>query len=134
MSQSAFTDLVVANRGSQALTTIFIDTILTAFPRRWGRNKPDPSAVHRAIRDHLSTVDSSQITSIYDLALIIIDECSKVFFDRTKPDLRPEVVDMFSSAISSIVSCFDPTAYLPTWPTFPMLTISDAVRKKVGSL
>ncbi|KAK4185628.1 hypothetical protein QBC35DRAFT_503201 [Podospora australis] len=78
------------------------NTILTAFPRRWGRNKPDPSAIHRAIRDHLGTIDSSQITSIYDLAVIIIDECSKVFFDRTKVDQRPESVDMFGSAISNI--------------------------------
>ncbi|KAK4238609.1 hypothetical protein C8A03DRAFT_43673 [Achaetomium macrosporum] len=78
------------------------NTILTAFPRRWARNKPDPSAVHRAIRDHLGSVDNSQIRSIYDLALIIVDECSKVFFDRTKPDLRPEVVDMFGSAISNV--------------------------------
>ncbi|KAK3386163.1 hypothetical protein B0H63DRAFT_560601 [Podospora didyma] len=77
------------------------NTIISAFPRRWGRNKPDPSAVHRAIRDHLATIDHSQVTSIYDLALIIIDECSKVFFDRTKPDLRPEVVDIFGSAISN---------------------------------
>lgn len=79
------------------------DTIITAFPRRWGRNKPDPSAVHRAIRDYMASVDERQINSIYDLALIIIDECSKVIFDRTKPDLRPEVVDIFGSAISKIV-------------------------------
>ena len=59
--------------------------------------------MHRAIRDYLGAMDSSQITSVYDLALIIVDECSKVFFDRTKPDLRPEVVDMFGSAISNIV-------------------------------
>ncbi|KAK4445615.1 hypothetical protein QBC34DRAFT_413143 [Podospora aff. communis PSN243] len=78
------------------------NTIISAFPRRWGRNKPDPSAVHRAIRDNLATIDKSHINSIYDLALIIIDECSKVFFDRTKPDLRPEVVDIFGSAISNI--------------------------------
>ncbi|KAL2174042.1 uncharacterized protein P884DRAFT_280440 [Thermothelomyces heterothallicus CBS 202.75] len=78
------------------------NTILTAFPRRWGRNNPDPSAVHRAIRDRLGAADTKQITSIYELALVIIDECSKVFFDRTKPDLRPEVVDMFGSAISNI--------------------------------
>lgn len=86
----------------QVILTITTDTILTAFPRRWGRNNPDPSAVHRAIRDHLGAIDSKQITSIYDLVLIIIDECSKVFFDRTKPDLRPEVMDMFGSAISNI--------------------------------
>jgi len=78
------------------------NTIISAFPRRWGRNKPDPSAVHRAIRDNLATIDKSHINSIYDLALIIIDECSKVFFDRTKPDLRPEVVDIFGQAISNI--------------------------------
>ena len=85
------------------------DTIISAFPRRWGRNKPDPSAVHRAIRDHLGAIDKSRINSIYDLALIIIDECSKVFFDRTKPDLRPEVVDIYSSAISKIVIPIPPS-------------------------
>ncbi|EAA30255.2 hypothetical protein GE21DRAFT_9902 [Neurospora crassa] len=78
------------------------NTIITAFPRRWGRNKPDPSAVHRAVRDYMASVDKGQINSIYDLALIIVDECSKVIFDRTKPDLRPEVVDIFGSAISKI--------------------------------
>jgi len=81
-----------------------IDTIISSFPRRWGRNKPDSSATHRGIRDHLGNMDGSKINSIYDIALIIIDECSKVFFDRTKPpDQRPEVVDIFGSAISNIV-------------------------------
>lgn len=51
----------------------------------------------------MASVDERQINSIYDLALVIIDECSKVIFDRTKPDLRPEVVDIFGSAISKIV-------------------------------
>src|SRR4051812_12189624 len=78
------------DQDSEILANCHTDTILTAFPRRWGRNNPDPSAVHRAVRDHLAAVDTRQITSIYELALIIIDECSKVFFDRTKPDLRPE--------------------------------------------
>ncbi|RDA89807.1 hypothetical protein CP533_0874 [Ophiocordyceps camponoti-saundersi (nom. inval.)] len=79
------------------------NTILTSFPRRWGRNKPDPSAVHRAIRHHIGTLDENEPTTIYDLALIIIDECSKIFFDRTKaPDLRPEVVTIFGSAISEL--------------------------------
>ncbi|KAG9235378.1 hypothetical protein BJ875DRAFT_374401 [Amylocarpus encephaloides] len=79
------------------------NTIVTSFPRRWGRNKPDPSAVHRAIRDHFGRLDRTQKRSIYDLALVIIDECSRVFFDRTKPlDQRPEVVAIFGSAISDI--------------------------------
>ena len=84
------------------------DTVISSFPRRWGRNKPDPSAVHRGIRDRLGDLGNDQINSVYDMAFIIIDECSKVFFDRTTPlDQRPEVVDLFSSAISNIVRlCF----------------------------
>ncbi|KFA78383.1 hypothetical protein S40288_10970 [Stachybotrys chartarum IBT 40288] len=79
------------------------NTVVSCFPRRWGRNKPDPSAVHRGIRDRLGALGKDQIHSAFDMAFIIIDECSKVFFDRTKPsDHRPDVVDLFSSAISKI--------------------------------
>lgn len=53
-------------------------------------------------------LDKHGAWSVYDLALIIIDECSKVFFDRTAPlDQRPEVVALFSSAISDVVSAPD---------------------------
>lgn len=79
------------------------NTVISAFPRRWGRNKPDPSAVHRSIRDRMGALDPDEIQSVYDLALIVIDECSRVFFDPSKLlDQRPEVVDLFSSAISKI--------------------------------
>ncbi|KAH7390185.1 hypothetical protein BKA64DRAFT_116535 [Cadophora sp. MPI-SDFR-AT-0126] len=79
------------------------NTILTSFPRRWGRNKPDPSGVHKSLRDRLQHLPEGQIQSIYDLALIIIDQCSRVFFDRTKPlDQRPEVMDLFASAIGNV--------------------------------
>lgn len=82
-------------------------TIITAFPRRWGRNKPDPSGVHKAIRDRLEDLQDGDIRSIYDLASIIIDQSSQVFFDRTKPiDERPEVLDIFANAIANVVrSC-----------------------------
>jgi hypothetical protein len=37
-------------------------------------------------------------------ALLIIDQCSKVFFDRTQPtDDRPEVMDLFAQAIGAVV-------------------------------
>ncbi|KAK8102512.1 hypothetical protein PG984_015658 [Apiospora sp. TS-2023a] len=40
---------------------------------------------------------------ILDDTLIIIDQCSRVFFDRTKPlDQRPEVMDIFASAIAHV--------------------------------
>jgi hypothetical protein len=61
------------------------NTIITSFPRRWGRNKPDPSGVHKSLRERLESTPEEEIQSVYDLALIIIDQCSRVFFDRTKP-------------------------------------------------
>jgi hypothetical protein len=37
--------------------------------------------------------------------MIIMDQCSTVFFDRTKPvDERPELLDIFSNALSHVVS------------------------------
>ncbi len=45
-----------------------------------------------------------EIRSVFDLALIIVDECSRVFFDRTKAiDRQPNLVDIFSDVISGMV-------------------------------
>jgi len=59
-------------------------TIITSFPRRYGFNKHDFSGVHRSIRERLQSARKNQIRSVYDLALIILDECSNTFFDRIK--------------------------------------------------
>lgn len=81
-----------------------VDTIITSFPRRSGRNKPDWSGVHKAIRSHLSHLREGEVQSVYDLALLIVNQCSSVFFDRSKPvDERPEVLDIFSNALSHVV-------------------------------
>jgi len=86
-----------------------IDTIITSFPKRYGRNKPDPSAVHKSIRLRLENYRRNEIRSVYDLALIIIDQCSRVFFDRRKTaDRQPQVMDIFASAIGNVVSCLCP--------------------------
>jgi hypothetical protein len=46
----------------------------------------------------------NEIRSAYDLALVIVDECCRVFFDRTKtPDRQPQVMDLFASAIGNVV-------------------------------
>ncbi|KAI1454279.1 hypothetical protein F4805DRAFT_460944 [Annulohypoxylon moriforme] len=76
-------------------------TIITSFPRRWGRIRPDSSDVHEAIRKRLKGAGSSDIKSAYDIALVVIDECSRVFFDRTL-DRRPKLIDIFADAISCI--------------------------------
>ncbi|KAL7782785.1 hypothetical protein V8C37DRAFT_415420 [Trichoderma ceciliae] len=89
------------------------DTIITSFPRRWGRNKPDSSGVHKSLRQILGK--KKDIRSVYHLALLIIDQCSKVFFDRTQPmDDRPEVMDLFAQAIGA-VAYHTASAYSVFW-------------------
>jgi hypothetical protein len=80
-------------------------TIITSFPRRWGKNIADPSAVHKSLRARLKAAREDEIRSVFDLALIIVDQCSRVFFDRTRSiDRQPNLVDIFADAIRGVVS------------------------------
>lgn len=88
--------------GLCSLTLRLLGTVVTAFPRRFGKNKPDPSAIHKSLRLRLQFVRAGEINNVYDLALIIIDECSRVFFDRTRINKRvPNLIDTFADAIRS---------------------------------
>ncbi|KAI5863862.1 hypothetical protein GGS23DRAFT_620694 [Durotheca rogersii] len=51
-----------------------------------------------------SYLGPGQIRTVFDLALIIIDECSNTFFERTDTlDRQPQVLDIFSHAIGHIM-------------------------------
>ncbi|KAH8755429.1 hypothetical protein F5883DRAFT_687175 [Diaporthe sp. PMI_573] len=77
-------------------------TIITCFPRRWGRNKPDASGVSHGLRETLLRM-GGEIQSVYHLALLVMDQCSKVFFDASAPlDDRPQVMDFFADAIRTV--------------------------------
>jgi hypothetical protein len=81
------------------------DTLITAFPKRYGRNEPDPSSVYENIKLRLEYIGMHEVRSVYDLALVVIDECSKVFSDQSKvADMKPHAMDIFSEAIAKIVS------------------------------
>jgi hypothetical protein len=85
-----------------------LETVISCFPRTWSKSKSDPSAIHKAIRTRLKDARKDEISSAYDLALIIIDEASRVFFDRTKTnDQQPNMVDMFADAIRGVVSALN---------------------------
>ncbi|KAL2168027.1 hypothetical protein VTG60DRAFT_503 [Thermothelomyces hinnuleus] len=78
-------------------------TIITSFPRRWARNRPDSSAIHKSLRTRLRHARRGEISSAYDLVLMIIDETSRVFFDRTKTDTdQPNLVELFNAAIRDL--------------------------------
>jgi hypothetical protein len=82
-------------------------TIITCFPKRYGANKQetDASSVHKSIRMRLQNSRQNHIRSVFDLALVIIDECSSTLFDRVKTrDRQPQVMDAFSEAIGNVVS------------------------------
>ncbi|TRX96019.1 hypothetical protein FHL15_003161 [Xylaria flabelliformis] len=78
-------------------------TLITCFPKRYGANKQDYSGVHKSIRTSLENLGSNQIRTVFELALIVLDECTMTLFDRTKSlDRRPQVIDEFSKAIGKI--------------------------------
>ena len=89
--------------GSAPPTNTATDTIISSFPRRWGRNRPDPSAIHKSLRSRLQYVRQGEISTAYDLALVIVDQTSRVFFDRTKTDRsQPNLVELFNAAIRDL--------------------------------
>ena len=79
------------------------NTIISSFPRRFGKNRPDPSAVHKTLRQRLRHIQPGEISSAYDLTLLIVDECSRVFFDRARTDDRtPNLLELFAGAIRDL--------------------------------
>ncbi|KAK9414711.1 hypothetical protein SUNI508_10994 [Seiridium unicorne] len=79
-------------------------TIITCFPKRYGANKHDSSGVHKSVRLRIAEGRHKQVKSVYDLALIVLEECSNTFFDRTRTsDKQPQVLDAFSEAIGKIM-------------------------------
>ncbi|KAK0732283.1 hypothetical protein B0H67DRAFT_655694 [Lasiosphaeris hirsuta] len=79
-------------------------TVLSSFPRRWGKNRPDPSAVHKALRLRFRYAAPGQMASAYDVALAVVDECSRVFFDRAshRDSRKPNLVDLFTGAVRDL--------------------------------
>ncbi|KAI3393589.1 hypothetical protein diail_3893, partial [Diaporthe ilicicola] len=78
-------------------------TIITCFPKRYGANKKDSSGVHKSIRWRMKGLRKDHIRTVFDLALIILDECSNTFFDRTKTqDHQPQFMDIFSESIGKV--------------------------------
>ncbi|KAJ9148654.1 Ankyrin repeat protein [Pleurostoma richardsiae] len=110
------------------------NTILTFFPRRYGINKKDESGVHRSIRARVKHARKDQIRSVFDLALIILDECSNIFFDRTKTEDRQlQAMDIFAEAIGN-VSHRQTNAFEHLWHwTKKACTIYRSMRKNVDA-
>jgi hypothetical protein len=95
------------------------NTIMTCFPKRWGdgRHGTSTSDIHASIRERLAKLaQSSKGWTARDLAPVIVDECSKVLFGRSKSlDERPDVIAIFRSATAEIVRNPPPQ---PSWKSW----------------
>ncbi|KAI7779467.1 hypothetical protein LA080_000847 [Diaporthe eres] len=68
-----------------------------------GANKHDTSGIHKSIRMRINE-GGICVRSVFELALVIFEECSNTFFDRTRTmDKQPQVLDEFSEAIGNIM-------------------------------
>ncbi|KAK3344512.1 hypothetical protein B0T25DRAFT_616227 [Lasiosphaeria hispida] len=87
----------------------------------------DDSGVYKSIRVRLKTAHKDGVKSVYHLALIIIDQCSRVFFDRTKSrDNRPEMLDLFGSAIGNMTDLTS-VSYRSFWRHIPAITFDSII-------
>ncbi|KAI1497760.1 hypothetical protein F5X99DRAFT_432688 [Biscogniauxia marginata] len=78
-------------------------TVITSFPRRLSKHRSDLADVHKTLRQRLRHTRKNEIQSAFDLALLIIDQCSRSFFERARPgELKPNSLDIFADAIRSI--------------------------------
>ncbi|KAL2130277.1 hypothetical protein VTI74DRAFT_6671 [Chaetomium olivicolor] len=82
------------------------DTLLTFFPKRYGVDEfDDPSGVDSAIRRALEQTTGLHLQSIFDLALIVLEESSMSLLNRGgTTDGKPDVFRVFKEAISRLVS------------------------------
>jgi hypothetical protein len=97
------TPLQNRSRAVPSLLDLNGNTTITSIFRRLGRNKPGRSGVHKCLRESLKSATAEEVRSVYDIASIIIDQNSPIFFDRTEPlDRRPEVMNLLASAIGSV--------------------------------
>lgn len=59
------------------------DTIISSFPKNWGCRLGDaPSDVYSSISHRIGALTPAEVTSVHDIALVIIEECSKAMFGQ----------------------------------------------------
>ncbi|KAK1749788.1 magnesium transport protein cora [Echria macrotheca] len=108
-------------------------TVISFFPRRWGKNRPDPSAVHKSIRVRLQYARPGEVASAYDLALMIVDECSRVFFDRARTgDRKPNLIELFAGAIRDLT--YKQTAAFDQFLIYTHLASRDYKRERYSAI
>ena len=82
------------------------DTVITCFPEPWGQSNAKKArfdSVLDSIEQYLRLPGRRPITSVYDLATVIINECLQVFGRLQVPNEDLSFLDIFDASISDIV-------------------------------
>lgn len=81
---------------------IVLDLVVTCFPERWNQPKQDPLNVLDGIIEDMNAKTRPPISSVHDLALLIINRCSGAFDRHRINDQNYQFLEMFSSSIGCI--------------------------------
>lgn len=80
----------------------------------------------------LKYVQRGEISTAYDLALIVVDEASRVFFDRTKTNqAQPNLVELFNAAIRDLT--YKQTAAFDQFLIYTHLASRDYKRQRYAA-
>ncbi|KAJ3957138.1 hypothetical protein N0V92_006298 [Colletotrichum tropicale] len=77
-------------------------TILTSFPQQYGSDRKGASEVHESVRMRIKNAQSNEIRSVFDVAIIILDECSNNLFDLAKTPAQ--VIEVLGEAIDRLTN------------------------------
>jgi hypothetical protein len=103
--------MVCANRS--LITTDYLDTLITAFPQRWGlanahdQNPFKDADIASMIAKELSNQDRAPLDGPYDMMLRIIDLCTGVLFNQALHlNEKLRFFEFFERRIQQVVSSF----------------------------
>jgi hypothetical protein len=81
------------------------ETIITSFPQNWNQdpNKPEHRDVLNNIQRILHQPDRRPLLAVFDLAALIVQQCTAVFDRNAIKSRELQFMDMFESSIEEIV-------------------------------
>lgn len=84
------------------------NTVVTSFPKRYGRDLADPSSIYLSIRRRLIDKAAHIAIEPYDIALVVLDECISSFFQQpgsVAAELKevPYGISVITQQVSTIV-------------------------------
>lgn len=85
-------------------------TIIACFPERYGIDEQDPSGVHKSIRTKIQSLQRGRIRTVFDLALIIVNECSNALFAQPRIQVGRKQMSCICSCLLGIFFLGPPTS------------------------